>query len=75
MQQTQQTQFDPTLDALAVRYAVDGHARYSRSLARSSYTHEFTSVRTLPIPTHYHSVTFGNHVVDRVSQIRESQSK
>jgi len=32
-------------------------------------------VRTPPSPTHHYSVSFGNQVVDCVSQIREGQSK
>jgi hypothetical protein len=66
LQQTQQAQVDPTLDALAARHAVDSHARYSRSLACGSHTHEVTLVRTLPSPTHHYSVSFGNDVVDCV---------
>jgi hypothetical protein len=74
-QQTQQVQLDPTLDAFAARHAVDRHACHGRSPARGNDTHEVTLVRTLPRPTDDYSVSFGNHVIDGVSQIREGQSK
>src|SRR5439155_8784560 len=75
LQQTEQAQLDPSLDAFATRHAVDSHACHGRSLARGSHTHEVTLVRTPPRPTHHYSVAFGNHVVDCVSQIREGQSE
>jgi hypothetical protein len=75
LQQAQQAQLDPPLDTLAARHAVDGHACHRRSLARGSYTHEVTLVRTLPSPTNHYPVSLGNYVVDRVSQVREGESK